>query len=157
MTPVSDQPRPRLWRRLAAAGYDGLIVVALWFLGTALLQFFTRGEAVYTRNHEYELLYQFYLLAIAFAFFGGFWTRDGRTLGMLAWRLKVVRSGSNGKITWLRALLRYLSALLSWALLGAGFWWSLLDTDGMTWHDRLSGTELQMTGASTGSSGQSPH
>jgi uncharacterized RDD family membrane protein YckC len=144
-----DQSRPALWRRLAAAGYDGLVVLALWFLGTALLLPFTQGEAAYTQDRLYELLYRLYLLGIAFVFFGFFWTRHGSTLGMLAWKLKVVRAGNDHKITWRQACIRYIAALLSWAALGAGFWWSLRDPEKKTWHDRLSGTELRMTDAAS--------
>jgi uncharacterized RDD family membrane protein YckC len=132
---------PALWRRLAAAAYDSLIVVALWFLGTALILPLTGGEAVDPRTPGGPL-YQLYLLAIGFLFFGGFWTRGGQTLGMLAWRLKLVPDANGSRVTWPQALKRYLAAILSWAALGAGFWWACFDPEKKTWHDRLSGTRL---------------
>ena len=130
-----------LWRRLAAALYDGLVVLALWFIATALVMPLSRA-AVAPDHPLAELLYRLYLLAIGYAFFAGFWVRDGQTLGMLAWRMKLVRSGDGHTVTWKQALIRYLAAILSWAALGAGFWWSLFDAERKTWHDRLSGTEL---------------
>jgi uncharacterized RDD family membrane protein YckC len=131
-----------LWRRLAAAAYDGFVLVALWFLATALVMPFYR-EAVTPEHLLPEFFYRLYLLAIGFAFFGGFWVRNGQTLGMLAWRVKLVPSAGGARIDWRQALIRYLAALLSWLPLGLGFWWSLWDAEKKTWHDRLSGTELK--------------
>lgn len=51
-------------------------------------------------------LYQFYLLAICFLFYGGFWVRGGQTLGMRTWRIKLVRQ-DGGPITWTIALKRF--------------------------------------------------
>jgi uncharacterized RDD family membrane protein YckC len=148
MHPISSSlsmpPYAPLWRRLAAAAYDSLVVVALWFAATALLLPLTHGEALDSTRPVAEVLYRLYLLAVGFAFFGGFWVRSGQTLGMLAWRVKVVGAGDGGGLGWRQALTRYLAAILSWALFGAGFWWSLLDVDGKTWHDRLSDTALVM-------------
>ena len=137
----SPPVRVPLWRRLAAAAYDGLVVLALMFLGTALIMPLSRGAI--TPDHPLaELLYQAYLLAIGFLFFAGFWTRGGQTLGMLAWRVKLVRSDAGHRVTWKQALVRYLAAILSWVALGLGFWWSSFDPERKTWHDRVSGTEL---------------
>jgi uncharacterized RDD family membrane protein YckC len=130
-----------LWRRLAAASYDALVVLALWFIATAIAMPLSRGAI--TPDHPLaELIYRLYILAVGLLFFGGFWVRNGQTLGMLAWRVKVAQAGG-ARITWTQALIRYLAAYLSWAALGLGFWWSLWDKDRKTWHDRLSKTELR--------------
>ena len=146
LPPASEAaaPRPALWRRLAAAFYDSLVVLALWFLGTALILPITHGEAVASSNLPAVMAYRLYLLTIGFLFFAGFWIRSGQTLGMLAWKVRVVQSGNGARITWAQALLRYLAALLSWLVFGLGFIWSLFDRERKTWHDRLSGTELRM-------------
>jgi uncharacterized RDD family membrane protein YckC len=70
-----------------------------------------------------------------------FWTRGGQTLGMRAWRLKVLRDDGQ-PLTIQDALLRYVAAILSWAALGLGFLWILVDSDGLAWHDRISKTRL---------------
>ena len=140
VNPIDPAPVP-LWRRLAAASYDGLVVVALWFIASALVMPFSHGAI--TPDHPLaELLYRAYIVSVGFLFFGGFWVRNGQTLGMLAWRVKVVQGGNGMPVTWTQALIRYLAAYLSWAALGLGFWWSLFDKDRKTWHDRLSGTAL---------------
>ncbi len=140
----TDRASVPLWRRLAAAAYDGCVVLALWFIGTALVM--PVSHAAVSPDHPLaELVYRLYLLAIGYGFFAFFWLRDGQTVGMLAWRLKLVSSKDGGPVNWKQALLRYLGALLSWLPLGLGFWWSLFDAEHKTWHDRLSGTELEMT------------
>ena len=130
-----------LWRRLAAASYDALVVLALWFIATAVAMPIAHG-AITPEHPLAELLYRLYILAVGLLFFGGFWVRNGQTLGMLAWRVKVVQAGNGAGITWTQALIRYVVSYLSWVALGLGFWWSLWDRDGKTWHDRLSGTQL---------------
>jgi uncharacterized RDD family membrane protein YckC len=145
MTETADSPVPvPLWRRLAAAAYDGLLIAALWFPGAALFLLLSGGKVPGADAPALLLAYRLYLLAIAFAFLGGFWVHRGQTLGMLAWRVRLARSGGGGKPDWRQALIRFLAALVSWAALGAGFWWALFDRDNKTWHDRLSGTELLM-------------
>lgn len=134
---LSPPTRSSLFRRLAAAFYDSLLVLAVLMLATLLLLPLTGGQAINPGNHAYTL----YLLAVGFAFFGGFWTHGGQTLGMRAWRLRVV-SLDNRPLTWQQALYRYLAAILSWLPLGLGFWWQWLDREGLTLHDRLSGTQL---------------
>lgn len=138
---LASLPGVPLWRRLAAAFYDGLIVLALWFIATALVMPISRA-AVSPDHPLAESLYRLYLLAISYAFFAGFWVRDGQTVGMLAWRVKLQQTGNGHTVNWKQALLRYLAALLSWATLGAGFWWAQFDPERKAWHDRLSGTEL---------------
>ena len=58
-----------------------------------------------------------------------------------AWRLRLLDQ-SGAEVTWRAALTRFAAAIVSWLALGLGFWWSLVDRDGQTWHDRWSGTRL---------------
>ena len=69
------------------------------------------------------------------------WRRGGQTLGMRPWRLHV--TGAHGGPQTVRALsVRYLVGNLSLLLAGLGFWWAWIDRDGLTWHDRTSGTRM---------------
>jgi len=131
--------RPGLLRRLAAVLYDGLLLIALWMAASALWLAFREGEAVTAGNVWFRL----YLLAIAWAFLVGFWVRGGRTLGMIAWRMQLT-AADGGPVTLRQASARFFAALLSWLPVGAGYLWALVDRDGLTWHDRLSGTRLAM-------------
>ncbi len=128
----------RLPRRLAAIVYDSIILIALLFFA-ALPPTLLYGEG--TTETVAVLLMRLYLLTVAFAFFGGFWTHGGQTLGMRAWHIRVV--DMEGKsIGWGRALTRFMLAIISWAVAGAGFWWSLIDRERLAWHDRFSGSRL---------------
>lgn len=129
-----------LARRAGAIVYDSLLVLALLFLGTVPF-LVLRGGAV----DPGDRLYQGTLLLIVGAFYVGYWSRYGRTLGMQSWglRIETVEGGPPG--VW-RSTLRFLAAIVSWAPAGLGFWWQLWDRDGLSWHDRLSGTRLKYGG-----------
>jgi uncharacterized RDD family membrane protein YckC len=126
-----------LVRRLAASCYDLLLLLGLWFVGTALILPFNGGEAFRPVQWSYSL----YLLGIAFLFFGWFWTHGGQTLGMKAWRLRV-RTAEGGALTWQRAALRFAAALFSTASFGLGYFWMIIDREGLAWHDRVTGTRV---------------
>lgn len=132
-------PRASLARRLAAMLYDGLLVVALLFVATALLLPLNRGEAITPDSILYLPLLAV-LIAVIGAFFVGFWTHGNQTLGMRAWRLRL-RTLDGAPVSYGRAGLRLLGASLSLLPAGLGYWWMLIDR-GHTWHDRLSGTEI---------------
>ena len=126
-----------LARRMGAILYDGLLVIALWFLATLPFIALRGGEPVESGN----VVYQATMLVVAWCFFIGFWTRSGRTLGMQSWRLQLeTESGQPPGIA--TASLRFVAAVISWIPLGLGFWWQLWDQEQLTWHDRISGTRL---------------
>lgn len=127
-----------LMRRLGAIVYDALLNLALWIIATLVFIAFNRGEAIETYQN---LPLQVSLLTVSFAFFVGFWTRVGRTLGMQSWGLQLETSDGQrpGLVS---ASVRFFAALLSWAPAGLGFLWQLWDKDKLTWHDRISGTRL---------------
>jgi uncharacterized RDD family membrane protein YckC len=128
------QPAPLL-RRLAALCYDALLLVALLATFTLLVILSRGGRAVAPGTWWFEGL----LCGIAVLFFCWFWVHGGQTLGMRAWRIRVVGLDGSG-IGWGRALLRFAAALAAAAPLGAGFLWSLFDARRRCWHDRLSRT-----------------
>ncbi|OAI22499.1 hypothetical protein BJL95_11940 [Methylomonas sp. LWB] len=122
---------------MAAVFYDGFLLLAIWFVATALILPFNAGEAFNSGQYFYPL----YLLAVAFGFYGWFWTHGGQTLGLKAWKIRVADK-AGGKLGWRRAGVRFIGGLLSWAIFGLGFAWCLIDKEGLAWHDRLSGTRL---------------
>lgn len=118
--------------------YDTLLVVALLMLATLPFVAIRGGEPVETGDN---LLYQLVLVGIVFAFFVGFWSRSGRTLGMQSWGLQLeTRDGQVPSLA--TASLRFFAALLSLIPLGLGFVWQLWDKESLTWHDRISKTRL---------------
>jgi uncharacterized RDD family membrane protein YckC len=126
---------PGLARRLAACFYDGLLLAAVLMLAAGAWLAVT-GAPVPPGHWGFRL----WLLVVAAVFLCFFWTR-GETLGMRAWRLRLV-DAHGASPGWPRALLRFGAACLSWAALGLGFLWVLVDRERLAWHDRLSGTRL---------------
>lgn len=122
-------------RRLAAATYDVLLLIALLAVATALV-LILRRSAVPPDTHWFTA----YLFAVAFLFFGWFWTHGGQTLGMRAWRMQL-RDRNGNTIGWLQALRRYVCACLSWASI-VGVLWALVDRQRRSVHDILSDTEI---------------
>lgn len=158
-------PAPLL-RRLLALIYDALLLIAVWFLAMAVLLILSGGRI--TAASPWSSLY---LLGVAVAFFGGFWTHGGQTLGMRAWRLKLVQADGR-PITWPQAGLRVLTAIPAWlvgiigialatgislssqawlqpfatwprgSILLAGIAWLVIDHWPGGWRDKLTGTRV---------------
>lgn len=132
----SLHPPASLLRRLAAALYDGLLLLAVWMVATFPLLFLTGGEAIASGSPWYAL----YLLSITGGFHVWFWTHGGQTLGMRAWRLKVQTQGG-ASLSVMHAGRRYLWAVLSWMSIG-GVLWCWLDPTGRALHDRFSQSDI---------------
>ena len=141
MTDATPAPAGLL-RRLGALLYDGLLLLAVLMIATALFLPLTGGEAIDPRaNPLLEWVYRTVLLLLIVGFFGVFWTRRGQTLGMASWRLRVERE-DGALLTWADTVRRLAAAVLAWLPLGLGYLWILVDADRRAWHDRLSGTRV---------------
>lgn len=135
-----------LWRRLVAMMYDSFLLAAVSLFYTAIHLFikiqFVGVEAIKTARAGTAgdiFLFIGVLLAIT-GFFYWFWTRNGQTLGMQAWRLRVEQiDGSN--ITGKQTLIRLAVAPCSLLCLGLGYWWCLAAKK-QCWQDMASGTRV---------------
>ena len=145
---LTDTTSPDFARRCGALAYDGLLLVALWMAVSALVLALSGG---WLAEPERPLWLVYTLRAILVLvtglFFGGFWTHGGQTLGMRAWRLRLVNSADAGPVSGKQVLLRLAAACLSAGALGLGFFWVLIDRERRSWHDRLSGTHLVILSA----------
>jgi uncharacterized RDD family membrane protein YckC len=121
--------------------YDALLVTALLFLATAPFIAVQGGESIESNSGVLHILYQLTLFGVVFAFFVGFWTLRGRTLGMQSWGLQV-QTPDDQPPSFSAATLRFFAAILSWLPAGLGFLWQLVDREHLAWHDRLSRTRL---------------
>jgi uncharacterized RDD family membrane protein YckC len=132
-----------LWLRLAAAAYDLFPLIALWMLSAGLFLLALHGKVdVAHPPFAYRIALRTTLLAVSAAYFVISWSRGGQTIGMRAWRLRVV-AADGGALPWPRALLRFAVALLSLAALGLGFAWCLVDGERRGWHDLAAGTKVE--------------
>lgn len=129
-----------LARRLATAGYDFLILLAIWIMATGLLMPFAGGAI--DPPLPWNIPFDLYILGVSFTYYGWFWTHGGQTLGMKAWKYEAV--DADGKpLTWTGAARRFGLGFVSWLCLGAGWIWLLFDRDDLTFHDRFSNTRIR--------------
>ena len=129
-------------RRLAALVYDALLLAALLMIFTGGALFFTHGAAVVPATvGAWVYLYRAGLVLLIAGYYLLNWLRSGQTLGMRAWRLRVVTD--SGKPLGLRAAaMRALFGALAWAPAALGVLWLYLDPDHLALHDRLSRTRV---------------
>lgn len=133
-------------RRMAAIFYDTMLIgVTTAILGGIIATSVTHLGGIQLHPGSPLSNALFILdLVIAFGLFGWFWTHGGQTLGMRAWKIKVV-TDDGSPFRWTHAFFRYVGALLSWMALGVGFWIAIFDPRKLTWHDRFSRTQLVRT------------
>jgi len=137
---LADLGNAGLLRRLGALLYDLLAITALLMLAGFAAITYTDGNAVPAGT----LWFQAILILVVATFFCGFWIAGGQTIGMRAWRLKLIRDDNKAgtAVGLATALTRFVAAWLSLLPLGLGFLWILIDRRRLAWHDRLSGTRV---------------
>ena len=135
---MSSTPTISLLRRLGAMIYDtvlaGFSVVIVSSIPAVLFQSLTGyrvPDSVMTVGYIF----------LTYLFFTWFWTHGGQTLGMRAWKIRVVDL-NNQPLTWTQAGMRFFWSLISWMVFGLGYVWALFDPEQLTLHDRMSKTRL---------------
>ncbi len=120
-----------LGRRLGALLYDTLLIMALWMMTLFIWIAIDDGQA------KSGLGVQSILLCEMLGFYVYFLYNRGQTLGMRAWRIKLVdESGKAASL--LQIAIRLAVAPFSFALLGLGFIWLYSNSLKQTWHDLAS-------------------
>ncbi|RMA79940.1 RDD family protein [Umboniibacter marinipuniceus] len=113
-TDYENMPSGRIWRRVAALAYDTLLVMALSlaYFGVVTLiayQFQTtpaEGDYGVMYSDAWKLILFAGWVVVVILFFGLFWTRNGQTLGMQAWKLRVQKP-SGELISWRESVCRF--------------------------------------------------
>jgi uncharacterized RDD family membrane protein YckC len=131
-----------LWKRLVAFTYDSLIVIALLMLATALSILVRGGNPIFPEDGFAYSLFQLYLGLVILGYFVGFWHFGGQTVGMKAWKIRVIDIDTNAPPSIKKALLR---ALLGVLFLGIGLLPALWRKDRCTIYDTLTRTQLLLT------------
>lgn len=139
MEDIKSLPPPSIGRHLVAMVYDLFLVIAVVAVVNALA---LAVEAQLGGDHLLApLTVQALSLASTWGFFCIFWHGNGQTLGMQAWRIKLVNEDGSAP-GWTAALKRCAAATLSLACFGIGYLWRFIDSRKRYWHDHLSGTRL---------------
>ena len=126
-----------LARLFAAILYDFLLLITFLFFASFVLVIPLKIHP----EHSLFIVYQGYLLVLSFIFYAWCWTHGGQTLGMRAWKFKVVCTDGL-QVSWSTAFVRFTVAMISWVPLGLGYFWTLFDAQSRTWHDIVSRTRL---------------
>ena len=140
---MSAQNSPPVWRHMLALLYDTFLIIPLIIAANALLMaIYVNLFMNFDTTKEIRLpagAVQVVVILCIALFYWIFWRRGGQTLGMQAWRIKLV-SNEGAQLTTPQIALRLVGALLSGLIVG--ILWKYLDRDGYYWHDRLSKTHL---------------
>jgi len=124
-----------LWLRIAAGVYDLFPLVALWMLTAGLALLVAHGDVDLAHPSLGRLIgLRGALFVVTAAYFVISWARGGQTIGMRAWRLRIVDDGGES-LGWTRAALRFVVACVSLLALGIGFFWCLHDRRKRALHD----------------------
>ena len=124
-------------RRLMVILYDAVILLGLLMLASAVALPFGDVNKVAFKDFWFTL----WLFSVCFAYLGSCWRYGGMTMGMRAWRVRLISRNEKFN-SWPRCLLRFLVGLLSLAAFGLGILWSLVDSENRGWHDLAARTLL---------------
>lgn len=139
--------------RLAALAYDsflifGLLVVPLFVLTAIRQRAALHGAPLQTDGVVHELppiapkpVLLLYMILMVAAFYYYFWRRNGQTLGMQAWRLRLENRDGERATPW-QCLKRMPVGLLALLCGGLGYWWIWFDREQRAWQDRFSDTRV---------------
>ena len=124
-------------RRCGAMLYECFLIVAVLIVAATPPVMLNGGPILGGNwlNELKRLLFLIYLVSLIYGFFGWFWIQRGQTLGMLAWKIKIV-DRQNRKLTIFQVLIR-----LTTSVFGLANLWCWFDKDGLGWHERLSATQ----------------
>jgi uncharacterized RDD family membrane protein YckC len=89
-----------------------------------------------------QLLSSLIGIVVGLAYYIGFWTTQGATLGKMAMSLKVIDKNTGGLIDPGKGFLRYIGYIISAIPIFLGYFWMLWDPQKETWHDKISGTRV---------------
>ncbi|PCJ36947.1 MAG: RDD family protein [Moraxellaceae bacterium] len=139
-TSYLENPSAGLVPRIAAMGYDFLMLIAVWML-VSFLHIMVRGEPIEGQPSGFQYTLFPLLVLSTVAFYSWFWTHGGQTLGMRAWRIKVVHQKLDGtRITYSQCIVRMAVGTLSLFSLGMGYISVLFNSNSDCWHDTASHT-----------------
>ena len=148
--------------------YDLFLIIPLLMLTSALLIAIhgPTDNAVVRSVPAWQQWIVTYLALVGF--FGLFWRQKGQTLGMQAWRVKLVSRLGNARVPWTQVFIRISTAaapvilsllpflyfninnasvlvyVIAAIIAGMGFFWRWGNTERLYLHDQLSSTELRL-------------
>ena len=166
-TPQSDKTHAGALRQLIASIYDGLLLIAVLLIASAITVPLTQAGIISPENPILKL----YIFTVCFLFYAWFWVHGGQTLGMHVWHIRLEQNDGRS-LTWRQAFIRFISGLPAWAIficslirfyvpeqyqvnffpgwlmtikpvwLLLGCTWVVIDHWKTSWRDKLTGTHI---------------
>jgi uncharacterized RDD family membrane protein YckC len=121
-----------LSRRILALLYDLLLVASLLVLASLLVVMVNGGEST-DPNHPAKIAF---FIGVVFVYFGYSWVNGGQTVGMKAWKIKLISEVSR-RISWTQALVRF-----AFAMPLVGLIWSMFNAKHQGFHDTAANTVM---------------
>jgi uncharacterized RDD family membrane protein YckC len=140
LKPQDDNTYCSLPRRLLVILYDSIIMLGILMIASAIALPVGNTDKLAFKDFWFTL----WLLVACFAYLGSCWRYGGMTIGMRAWRVRLI-SSDKPLISWPMCVLRFLIGLISVSVLGLGILWALVDHKNRTWHDLAAHTILIRT------------
>ncbi len=135
---ATSAPAPSIRRRLASMFYEAFLLIGVLSLAFILPHLLL---GLVLKATIPGILLWSHVFVVLLAYFAWLWKRNGQTLAMQTWKIKLV-AADRKTLTNRQILLRYFLAWPSLLLCGLGIFWALVDRDRQFLHDRLAGTRL---------------
>ena len=135
---IAQLPLAPMGRRFLAGVLDAIVLL----VSAGLFAFIFRLAGGHISMRAFNLAVLVFIPAfIMMAYFGLFTALTATTPGLL-WMGLEIRDMDGGRPTPQDAFYRAFGCLISASALLLGFVWALVDSEGLTWHDRMSRTFL---------------
>jgi len=121
-----------IWKHFAAFLYDLFPITGVFILTSLIVMLVRNGTIV----DQHTLWFDILILLELVLYYSYSWKIGGQTLGMRAWKIKIVPNNVNqSNLTWFQAIFRFLIGVLSTILIGAGLFWKLISKNNQSWMD----------------------
>ena len=129
------------WLRVVAFLIDGLILgVITSTLVPGAYTFSQTGPNYFELNYGASALGGLFGTLLGVGYFVALWAWRGQTIGMMPFKLRVVRAHDGGDVDLSHSLLRYVGLIISFAAIFVGVIWAAFDGRKQGWHDKIGGT-----------------
>jgi len=135
------QEKPGIFKRLFSILYDSFLILASMIILAFVWRFIATKLGLAESKLILDIGYNVIIFGLLFFFYQFFWLRGGQTLGMTAWRLRLVKKDGS-KLRLRDTALRWLLAGLSLLLFGLGYLWCIVDREKRTLHDIYGNTKI---------------
>jgi uncharacterized RDD family membrane protein YckC len=130
-------PNAPRFKLFAACVYELLLLIALWMLCTWVFVSLVGDASTGYKRYSLQLV----LWLVTGAYFVWCWCKSGQTLATQTWKIKLVDQ-QNNILRPKQAVGRYALASACLLACGLGYFWALVDKQGLFLHDRLLKTHF---------------